>query len=103
LDYIHLNPVRHGLVGAARDWPHSTFLSWVSKGIYDLTWGSARCRRYLTGRGGNERAKTQAMCSAASPLLKVRVQLNLGVCWVSLRSIQPTGLRRAGCRGRGWR
>jgi putative transposase len=40
VDYIHYNPVRHGLVRAARDWPHSTFLSWVSRGTYDLTWGS---------------------------------------------------------------
>jgi putative transposase len=41
LDYIHLNPVRHGLVTAARDWPHSTFSSWVCQGAYDLAWGSS--------------------------------------------------------------
>jgi putative transposase len=40
LEYIHLNPVRHGLVSAPRDWPHSTFLKWVANGSYDLTWGS---------------------------------------------------------------
>jgi len=40
LEYIHLNPVRHGLVTAPRDWPHSTFLSWVARGSYDVTWGS---------------------------------------------------------------
>jgi hypothetical protein len=32
--------VRHGLVAAARDWPHSTFLDWVARGTYDSTWGS---------------------------------------------------------------
>jgi putative transposase len=32
--------VKHGLVKAARDWPHSTFQTWVGKGTYDLTWGS---------------------------------------------------------------
>jgi hypothetical protein len=32
--------VRHGLVAAARNSPHSTFLSWVSRGTYDLAWGS---------------------------------------------------------------
>jgi putative transposase len=40
LDYIHINPVKHGLVAAARDWPHSTFLAWVERGVYDPTWGS---------------------------------------------------------------
>jgi putative transposase len=40
LDYIHINPVKHGLVTAARDWPHSTFLDWVARGGYDEWWGS---------------------------------------------------------------
>ncbi len=40
LEYIHLNPVRHGLVKAPRDWQHSTFLKWVANGSYDLTWGA---------------------------------------------------------------
>jgi putative transposase len=39
LDYIHLNPVRHGLAGAPRDWPHSTLLTWVATGTYDISWG----------------------------------------------------------------
>jgi putative transposase len=25
-DYIHFNPVKHGLVGHPADWPHSTFI-----------------------------------------------------------------------------
>jgi putative transposase len=45
LDYIHLNPVRHGLVAAARDWPRSTFLSWAARGTYDLAWGSGEMPR----------------------------------------------------------
>jgi putative transposase len=40
LDYIHINPVKHGLVAAAREWPYSTFLQWVERGAYDLWWGS---------------------------------------------------------------
>jgi putative transposase len=40
LDYIHINPVHHGLSMAARDWPHSSFLQWVEHGAYDLLWGS---------------------------------------------------------------
>jgi REP-associated tyrosine transposase len=40
VDYIHYNPVRHGLVAAPRDWPHSTFVEWVARGVYELDWGS---------------------------------------------------------------
>lgn len=41
LDYIHINPVKHGLVMAARDWPHSTFAAWVERGVYNPWWGSS--------------------------------------------------------------
>ena len=40
LDYIHFNPVKHGLSLAPRDWPHSTFHDWVARGVYDEGWGS---------------------------------------------------------------
>ena len=40
LDYIHYNPVEHGLVERPADWPHSTFHAWVEKGVYDPWWGS---------------------------------------------------------------
>ena len=40
LDYIHLNPVHHGCVSAPRDWPHSSFAKWVSRGAYEPNWGS---------------------------------------------------------------
>ena len=40
LDYIHLNPVHHGLVTAPRDWPYSTFEKWVARGLYVPEWGS---------------------------------------------------------------
>jgi putative transposase len=40
LDYVHINPVHHGLSTAARDWPHSSFLQWVQRGAYDPLWGS---------------------------------------------------------------
>jgi len=40
VEYIHYNPVRHGLVKAPADWPHSTFLDWVARGNYERTWGS---------------------------------------------------------------
>jgi putative transposase len=39
LDYIHYNPVKHGLVEHVRDWPHSSFHRFVEQGFYDPTWG----------------------------------------------------------------
>jgi putative transposase len=39
-DYIHYNPVKHGLVAAARDWPNSSFAKWVQQGWYEPHWGS---------------------------------------------------------------
>jgi putative transposase len=38
LDYIHVNPVKHGLVQWPRDWPWSTFHRYVKLGEYDLDW-----------------------------------------------------------------
>lgn len=40
VDYIHFNPVKHGLVKRPSDWPHSTFSQWVDRGVYDPWWGS---------------------------------------------------------------
>jgi len=37
-DYIHVNPLKHGLVQRVIDWPHSTFHRHVKKGIYPLDW-----------------------------------------------------------------
>jgi putative transposase len=38
-DYIHYNPVKHGLVAAAKDWPYSSFHRFVRLGAYPLEWG----------------------------------------------------------------
>lgn len=40
LDYIHINPVKHGLVARPGDWPHSTFHTWLERGVYDASWGT---------------------------------------------------------------
>ena len=39
VDYVHFNPVKHGLVSRVRDWDASSFFSYVKLGIYDLDWG----------------------------------------------------------------
>jgi putative transposase len=39
LDYVHYNPVKHGLVLKPEDWPHSSFLAWKARGAYPDGWG----------------------------------------------------------------
>lgn len=40
-DYIHWNPVKHGLVAHAMEWPYSTFHRFVREGAYLPGWGVA--------------------------------------------------------------
>ncbi len=40
LDYIHYNPVKHGLVASTGDWPYSSFRRFVDAGFYPPDWGS---------------------------------------------------------------
>lgn len=39
MDYIHYNPVKHGLVEQVQDWPYSSFNQCVAKGWYEQNWG----------------------------------------------------------------
>ena len=39
MDYIHFNPVKHGLVSCVKEWPYSTFQHLVKLGVYPLEWG----------------------------------------------------------------
>jgi putative transposase len=41
IDYIHYNPVKHGLVKDVSDWPWSSFHRYVKMGIYDQDWGTS--------------------------------------------------------------
>jgi REP-associated tyrosine transposase len=38
VDYIHFNPIRHGLVERVRDWPHSSFHRYVKEGLLPQDW-----------------------------------------------------------------
>lgn len=38
LDYVHYNPVKHGLVTCPHLWPYSTFGKWVKRGVYEPDW-----------------------------------------------------------------
>jgi len=39
IDYIHFNPVKHGHVLRAADWPHSSFHRYVEQGLLSADWG----------------------------------------------------------------
>jgi putative transposase len=41
VDYIHYNPVKHGLVFSPKDWQYSSFDRYVQRGVYDFDWGSS--------------------------------------------------------------
>lgn len=38
MDYVHINPVKHGLVQRVSDWPYSTFHRLVAEGVYPPDW-----------------------------------------------------------------
>ncbi|WP_298256285.1 transposase [Bradyrhizobium sp.] len=38
VDYIHINPVKHGLVGRVCDWEASSFHRYVKLGLYPIDW-----------------------------------------------------------------
>ena len=39
VEYLHWNPVKHGLAKRVADWPYSTFHRYVARGIYPADWG----------------------------------------------------------------
>jgi putative transposase len=39
MDYVHFNPVKHGLVVRVADWAYSTFHKLVKQGVYPIDWG----------------------------------------------------------------
>jgi len=43
MDYVHINPLKHGLVNRVADWTYSTFHRLVEEGLYPKNWA-----------GGNE-------------------------------------------------
>lgn len=39
VEYIHFNPVKHGLAASAIEWPFSSFRRYVKMGMYPADWG----------------------------------------------------------------
>lgn len=42
MDYLHFNPVKHGLVEQVCDWPYSTFHRYVKAGVLPENWGGPK-------------------------------------------------------------
>jgi len=41
MDYVHINPLKHGLVSRVADWPYSTFHRGVAAGVYPVDWAGS--------------------------------------------------------------
>lgn len=41
VDYIHYNPVKHGWVSRAVEWPHSTLHEYIKRGMANRDWGGS--------------------------------------------------------------
>ncbi len=52
MDYVHFNPVKHGLVARAADWPYSSFRRAVRLGMYDREWCPANGDLVISGEAG---------------------------------------------------
>jgi REP-associated tyrosine transposase len=52
VDYVHINPVKHGLVTCVRDWPHSSFHRCVAQGVYVPDWAGQGVRDLPAGERG---------------------------------------------------
>jgi putative transposase len=51
MDYIHFNPVKHGLAADPAAWPFSSFLTCVAKGVYPDGWAFAEGSLTEVGEG----------------------------------------------------
>lgn len=40
VDYIHYNPIKHGLVKRVVDWPHSSFHRYIKEGLLSRDWAA---------------------------------------------------------------
>ena len=38
VDYVHFNPVKHGLVSLVPEWPYSSFHRYVRRGVLPADW-----------------------------------------------------------------
>ena len=49
IDYVHINPLKHGLVNRVVDWPHSAFHRYVREGLLPADWAGKASERERFG------------------------------------------------------
>ena len=54
VDYVHFNPVKHGLVKRVADWPHSSFHAFVERGRLPGDWAGVDASGDADGFGERE-------------------------------------------------
>jgi len=52
VDYVHFNPVKHGLVAAPAEWRYSTSKACVHRGLYPLDWIGSGVQDLSAGEPG---------------------------------------------------
>ena len=52
VDYVHINPMKHGLVSCVADWPYSSFHRWVAQGAYSEDWAGQDVAEVAAGERG---------------------------------------------------
>jgi putative transposase len=76
INYIHYNPVKHGLTTCVADWPHSSFHRYVKCCDLPLDWGGDMreiCGRFgvkVVGTALREAEDVEARCVAPLPTLR---------------------------------
>jgi len=53
IDYVHINPVKHGLVARVQDWPYSSFHRFVMRGVYPRDWAGGDALELSAGERGD--------------------------------------------------
>lgn len=51
IDYIHFNPVKHGLVRNSKEWRYSTFTKYLNNGYYSADWGLKESPKFIGNFG----------------------------------------------------
>ena len=65
VDYVHYNPLKHGLVKKPADWPYSTFHRYIENGVYPEDWsGDTKTSKFAFGEYGGHRPRREMVDSS---------------------------------------
>ena len=89
LDYVHINPLKHGLVACVWDWLYSSFHRYVAQGAYSPDWAGQGLENLAAGEregltrcshtyGGRRCAFPPYACYVGSPA--IACIMTLGKC-----------------------